>query len=252
VANTSFSSALPAQLGNEGKFITTDGTDASWGMPVIPSQVEAEGGTDNAKYMTALRTAQQITAKQASQVQAETATDNATLMTPLRTAQSINTRFDNTAPVTQAFGDAAAPGASTQSARRDHKHGFPAAASQSDMETATSTTTIVTPAKTQYHPGVCKAWVKCGNTGNILASHNVSGVVDVGVGLLVVNTNTDFSSASYVINVSIQASAAYLANVDSTTDPVATGFKLQCLDLTAVPIAYIDPEAWHIACFGDQ
>lgn len=31
VANTAFSSALPAQLGNSGKFLTTNGTDASWG-----------------------------------------------------------------------------------------------------------------------------------------------------------------------------------------------------------------------------
>ncbi len=30
VANTAFSSALPAQLGNSGKLLTTNGTDASW------------------------------------------------------------------------------------------------------------------------------------------------------------------------------------------------------------------------------
>jgi hypothetical protein len=30
VASTAFSSALPAQTGNAGKFITTDGTSASW------------------------------------------------------------------------------------------------------------------------------------------------------------------------------------------------------------------------------
>lgn len=35
--------------------------------------------------------------------------------------------FDVTAPVTQAFGDAAAVGAAAVAARRDHKHGMPAA-----------------------------------------------------------------------------------------------------------------------------
>lgn len=34
VAATAFSSALPAQPGNAGKFVTTDGTTASWGAPV--------------------------------------------------------------------------------------------------------------------------------------------------------------------------------------------------------------------------
>lgn len=33
VANTAFSSALPSQTGNSGKFVTTDGTNASWGTP---------------------------------------------------------------------------------------------------------------------------------------------------------------------------------------------------------------------------
>jgi hypothetical protein len=33
VSNTAFSTALPAQSGNNGKFVTTDGTNASWGTP---------------------------------------------------------------------------------------------------------------------------------------------------------------------------------------------------------------------------
>lgn len=34
VANTAFSSALPAQTGNSGKFVTTNGTTASWALPI--------------------------------------------------------------------------------------------------------------------------------------------------------------------------------------------------------------------------
>lgn len=35
VAGTAFSAALPGQSGNAGKFVTTDGTSASWGYPIL-------------------------------------------------------------------------------------------------------------------------------------------------------------------------------------------------------------------------
>lgn len=38
VAATAFSSALPAQAGNSGLFVTTDGTTASWAVAVSPFQ----------------------------------------------------------------------------------------------------------------------------------------------------------------------------------------------------------------------
>lgn len=44
VANASFNSALPDQTGNAGKFVTTDGTDASWGTipaPIPPSIIRS-------------------------------------------------------------------------------------------------------------------------------------------------------------------------------------------------------------------
>jgi hypothetical protein len=37
VAAQAFNSALPAQAGNAGKYVTTDGTNASWGSIVIPT-----------------------------------------------------------------------------------------------------------------------------------------------------------------------------------------------------------------------
>jgi hypothetical protein len=37
VTATAFNAALPAQAGNAGKFVTTDGTNASWAELVIPS-----------------------------------------------------------------------------------------------------------------------------------------------------------------------------------------------------------------------
>jgi hypothetical protein len=37
VAAQAFNSALPAQAGNAGKYVTTDGTNASWGSIVVPT-----------------------------------------------------------------------------------------------------------------------------------------------------------------------------------------------------------------------
>ena len=51
VAATAFSTALPGQAGNSGKFVTTDGTNASWALP-IASQTGNSG-----KYLTTNGTA---------------------------------------------------------------------------------------------------------------------------------------------------------------------------------------------------
>jgi hypothetical protein len=51
VAGTAFSSALPAQTGNSGKFVTTDGTTASW-ADTLPSQTSNSG-----KFLTTNGTA---------------------------------------------------------------------------------------------------------------------------------------------------------------------------------------------------
>jgi len=68
VAATSLVSALPGQLGNSGKVITTDGTNASWAtvdsLQTAASQAEMEAGTEPAlRTMTPLRVAQAITAQ---------------------------------------------------------------------------------------------------------------------------------------------------------------------------------------------
>lgn len=58
----------------------------------IASQAEAEAGSDNTKWMSALRVAQAITAQQralASQAEAEAGSDNTKDMSPLRVAQAI-------------------------------------------------------------------------------------------------------------------------------------------------------------------
>lgn len=76
---------------------------------------------------------------------------------------------------------------------------IPVAATQSDQETATSTTTFVSPGRQQYHPSATKAWVNYTSvtTTTILASYNVSSLTDGGTGVTTVNWTTAFSSGNY-------------------------------------------------------
>ena len=74
------------------------------------------------------------------------------------------------------------------------------AASQADQETATSTTTYVSPGRQQYHPSAAKAWIKYESVSAspvIKASYNVSSLTDNGTGNITVNFTTAFSSAEY-------------------------------------------------------
>ncbi len=72
-------------------------------------------------------------------------------------------------------------------------------AAQSDQETATSTTTFVSPGRQQYHPSATKAWVGFDTAGSRAAgSYNVSSVTDTGVGDWTVNYTVSFSSGSSV------------------------------------------------------
>lgn len=74
------------------------------------------------------------------------------------------------------------------------------AATQAEMEAASSTSVMVTPGRVQYHPGVAKAWAHftCGSgTVSLDASYNVSSISDRGVGLFTANWTTAFSSANY-------------------------------------------------------
>lgn len=54
---------------------------------------EAQAGSDDTKYMTALKTAQAIIAKVASQQEAQTGADNTKIMTPLRVSQQITSKI---------------------------------------------------------------------------------------------------------------------------------------------------------------
>jgi hypothetical protein len=75
----------------------------------------------------------------------------------------------------------------------------PAAATQANQETATSTTTYVSPGRQQFHPSAAKFWVVYTATPTLTTSYNVSSISNVGTGLVQVNFTTSFSSADYCI-----------------------------------------------------
>jgi len=63
----------------------------------VATQVDAEDGTNNTRWMTSLRVWQAITKRLSTQAQAEAGEDNSTAMTPLRVWQAITKRFSTQA-----------------------------------------------------------------------------------------------------------------------------------------------------------
>lgn len=123
-----------------------------------------------------------------------------------------------------------------------------AVATQAQMETATSTSLIVTPGRTQYHPGVAKAWAMADNAGGINASYNVASVTDSGVGQIVFNWSTAFSSGSYgVVACCRHASAARITQVDSLATSSVTVETWDDVGVLADP-----NNNFYVAAFGDQ
>lgn len=83
------------------------------------------------------------------------------------------------------------------------------AATQAQQETATSTTTYVSPGRQQYHPSAAKAWgTASGNGASLLASYNVSSITDNGTGDIIFTYTTNFSSANYSVVTSAEQPGA--------------------------------------------
>lgn len=132
------------------------------------------------------------------------------------------------------------------------------AATQADMEGGTATNKYVTPQGMNWHPGVAKAWLKAGVTGNILNSWNITSLTDTGTGVLTITIATDFSSVEYAALVSVEATATTWAVANSRechirSATIAVGsIAVDCIDNTATTNLVKDPTTWHVVMFGDQ
>lgn len=126
------------------------------------------------------------------------------------------------------------------------------AAVQSDMETATSTTTFVTPGVVQYHPGVAKFWAKvdvADGVPSVAASHNVTSITDSGTGSLTVTIATDFSSANWAVSAQVLGGGPAFARIGSIA---AGSVNIACTQVTGSGSTSVDPDNWFVAGFGDQ
>lgn len=121
------------------------------------------------------------------------------------------------------------------------------AAVQSDMETATSTTTAVTPGVVKYHPGVAKVWCDfAGASTTINASLNVASINHNSTGSSTVVFTTSFSGAEYAA-VTCAEGNAYYSNIASKL-----AGSVSVSGINAVGPVVVDPTNYHISCHGDQ
>ena len=123
-----------------------------------------------------------------------------------------------------------------------------AVATQANQETATSTTTAVSPGRQQFHPSAAKAWVRYQTvtTTTNIASYNVASLTDNGTGDTTITYTTNFSSGtsyngvfmgrqdSVNINVVIVPNANYTASTvrvltyNSDVSPPLRDYEIVC------------------------
>lgn len=135
-------------------------------------------------------------------------------------------------------------------------------ATQADMETGTSTTTVVTPGRMHFHPGMAKCvGMTTGTTtpaSQTPPAYNLTSITDTGVGRLTVTIANDFSSANYSavlggVGISTTLTAIALVNTFYIrTGTLAAGtFEINARDATATTNALADPSGYAWACYGD-
>ena len=131
-------------------------------------------------------------------------------------------------------------------------------ATQAEMEAGTSTTTVVSPGRLQYHPAACKFWVKTTPGSVNSASYNVTSVADTAAGITVITIATDFSSAAWCCQCACESTSDTMTVTNlkfvriGLGDQAAGTVSIECHDLTAITSVIEDPTAWHVAGWGDQ
>lgn len=133
------------------------------------------------------------------------------------------------------------------------------AATQAEAEAGTSNSRVMTPGRTQNHPGVAKAWAQIlisGGTPSIVSSHNIASITDNGTGDVTLTFTTAFSSANYcaiaqIYGIDSSAQAGPQANVKSQTASAARVQVLQATNSTNTTSIAADLSFMFVA-YGDQ
>ena len=135
------------------------------------------------------------------------------------------------------------------SGQRLQSFGF-AAATQAEMEAASSTTAYVTPGLTQNHPGVAKVWVKWEQAGTqtMSAEYGVDTIADGGAsGKTDFTFDTNFSGAATYTVVGGAAATAIFGFEDGSQAADAVTMYVFNVDGNGSDSAHVSA-----ALFGDQ
>jgi hypothetical protein len=118
-------------------------------------------------------------------------------------------------------------------------------ATEAEQETGTATDHIVAPGTQHFHPSAAKAWGKfAGATGTASVTHNVTSVVRDSAGDYTVTIATDFTSADYVVVLSVLNAAGIFAQVRTQA---AGTFTIKTIDVSGTDA---DPTQIYFACYG--
>lgn len=133
------------------------------------------------------------------------------------------------------------------------------AATQAEMEAASSTAVFVSPGRTHFHPGVAKVWVSwTGNSTTINESYNMTSIADTAIGIADGTIGTDFAAATWCGQVSIDDTST----ANDTTNTTAASFTARAAGTFTVASSQMteggtaaanpnDPDNWMVVGFGD-
>lgn len=131
-------------------------------------------------------------------------------------------------------------------------------ATQAEMEAGTSTTVMVTPGRQQFHPSAAKFWVSTAPGAVNNASYNVTSVLDTAAGITVITIATDFSSAEWCLQATIESTSDTMTVTNlkfvraGLSDQAAGTCNIECHDGTATTAVLEDPTNWFVCGYGDQ
>lgn len=129
------------------------------------------------------------------------------------------------------------------------------AATQAQMEATASTTTYASPGRTQYHPGVSKAWAMwngaTAGTNSPTIGYNVASVAKTGTSSWTINFSTAFSTANYAFACSAlsPAGGTCACGVLAGTTPTTSALQLEAATINN---NNCESTRLSVMVFGDQ
>ncbi len=128
-------------------------------------------------------------------------------------------------------------------------------ATQTQMETGTTTGSYVTPGRQHFHPATSKCWGEfTANSTTILASYNITSLADTATGTMTVTIATDFSSANWACLVSRaedDLTLVYSATYNAKTAGVVALNSVVEAGSGSDPTSSSGNASWSFAGYGD-